>query len=195
MEENLFHKIKLGDQNAFRQLFSKYHRYMAAVAWRITKEKTVAQDMVQDAFVELWKRRTQLPADLKVKSYLSQTVVNKSLNYIKRQKIVVYEDVSEIAPQLVTENAQDQMELNALQQIITATIDKLPDRCRIIFSMSRFEEMSHKEIARTLDISVKTVENQITIALKRIRQVLKQQDLLISFFLFFYEFVLGASGF
>ena len=171
--QDLILQLKQGDQKAFRQLFSQYYRYLTTIAWRMTHEDTTAQDMAQDAFAELWKRRNDLPDDLLVKSYLRQTVVNKCLNYLKKQKRLSFE---EVPPEISTgpsQDAQHQMEARDLKAAVQKAVDELPDKCRIVFSMSRFEHMSHKEIAQILDITIKTVENQITIALKRIRSALK----------------------
>ena len=181
-KQELLQKMKQGDQRAFRQLFSQYYRYLTTIAWRMTHEDATAKDMAQDAFAELWKRRSDLPDDLQVKSYLRQIVVNKCLNYLKKQKRITFEDTPIENPTGAADDAQHQIEVSDLKAAVQIAVDELPDKCRIIFSMSRFEGMSHRDIAKKLGISVKTVENQMTIALKRIRLALKAGGFILGVF-------------
>ena len=162
---------------------------MTTVAWRIVADSDAAEDLTQDAFVELWNRRNNLPDDLKIKSYLRKIVVNKSLNHINRNKLQFFKDDTLSETKTDDDYQFEQIDYRSMQDMITNTVDKLPDKCRIIFSLSRYEEMSHKEIAQKLDISTKTIENQITIALKRIRNALTSGGFISLFILILYSIV------
>ena len=103
-----------------------------------------------------------------LKTYLRRSVINKALNHIKAQRIDFEEDQSNL-DSMEKASAQENLEFNELQDAINHAIDSLPERCRIVFSMRRFDELSLKEIAAKLDISPKTVENQLTKAMKILR--------------------------
>ncbi|MEL6864763.1 MAG: sigma-70 family RNA polymerase sigma factor, partial [Bacteroidota bacterium] len=136
-----------------------------------------------------WKKRHRINIQTSLKAYLKRAAVNKSLNYIRDQKIK-FEEVGK-APVLSTKSHNAQLEAKELQEQINLAVNALPERCRIIFSLSRFEEMSYQEIANTLQISTKTVENQISKALKILRQAigpyLSKDTLLL--LVFFYHFL------
>jgi RNA polymerase sigma-70 factor, ECF subfamily len=192
----LLSKIKQDDQQAFRQLFSQFYRYLTTIAWRMTNDENTAKDIAQDAFAEFWRKRQELPDDLLVKSYLRQTVVNKCLNYLKTSKRLVFDDMPDDRTTGDSDDAHNQVAFEDMQDILQQTVQELPEKCRIIFSMSRFEEMSHKEIAEKLDITPKTVENQITIALKRIRAALNEGGFLMwgGFIILFSKIIHSAFG-
>ena len=138
--------------------------------YRILSDENLSEDIAQEVFYELWKKRHRINIQTSLKAYLKRAAVNKSLNYIRDQKIK-FEEVSK-APVLSTKSHNAQLEAKELQEQINLAVNALPERCRIIFSLSRFEEMSYQEIANTLQISTKTVENQISKALKILRQAI-----------------------
>lgn len=176
-EKVLLQRIKKNDNAAFRQLFDAYYKYLTVTAYRYLHEGEKAKDMAQDAFVELWNRRETLTITSGVKAYLRQAVVNKCLNYIKREKRLDFSENAMLPETPTTPEAMDNLEYEDTRKTIQDAIDTLPERCRIIFCMSRFDEKSHKEIAADLGISTKTIENQITRALKTLRSVLSAKAL------------------
>jgi len=171
-EKILLQRIKKNDNAAFRQLFDAYYKYLTVTAYRYLHEGEKAKDMAQDAFVELWNRRETLTITSGLKAYLRQVVVNKCLNYIKREKRLDFSENAMLPEKLITPAATDNLEYEDTRKTVQDAIDTLPEKCRIIFCMSRFDEKSHKEIAAELNISTKTIENQITRALKTLRSVL-----------------------
>ncbi len=182
-EKILLQRIKENDNAAFRQLFDAYYKYLTVTAYRYLHEGEKAKDMAQDAFVELWNRRETLTITSGVKAYLRQAVVNKCLNYIKREKRIDFSENAMLPEMSTTPVATDNLEYEDTRETIQDAIDSLPERCRIIFCMSRFDEKSHKEIAADLGISTKTIENQITRALKTLRSVLSEKALAILAFI------------
>ncbi|MGK0363820.1 MAG: RNA polymerase sigma-70 factor (ECF subfamily) [Saprospiraceae bacterium] len=176
-EKILLQRIKESDDTAFRQLFDAYYKYLTVTAYRYLHESEKAKDMAQDAFVELWNRRETLTITFGVKAYLRQAVVNKCLNYIKREKRIDFSENALLPETPTAPEATDNLEYEDTRKTVQDAIDTLPERCRIIFCMSRFDEKSHKEIAAELNISTKTIENQITRALKTLRSVLSVKAL------------------
>lgn len=138
---------------------------------RIIPDAGVAEDLGQEVFFELWKKRERLQIKTAVKAYLRRSATNKALNYIRDNKIVFADE--ERAPQQTSKqvSAQQHIEKEELEQIIQSAIDNLPDRCRVAFNLSRFEYKSYQEIADVMGVSIKTVENQIGKALKILRKV------------------------
>jgi RNA polymerase sigma-70 factor (ECF subfamily) len=135
-----------------------------------------ASEIVNDAFIALWEKRDQLALDDSIKSYLYTVVKNKSINFLKKKRMV-FED-SDVFSFIPNNNANvlQQMEGKEMEQLIFKTIDKLPRKCKQIFILSRKEQLSNKEIGVIMGITPKTVENQITIAIKTIKQSIQKQE-------------------
>jgi RNA polymerase sigma-70 factor, ECF subfamily len=151
----------------FRQLFETNYNNLCRAAYRIVLEKESAREIVQEVFIELWKKDNWQHIE-SLKAYLYVAVYNRSLSELKKRKPFLSEEA--IASRYVTDHHQ--MEANELEKIITRGIDSLPDECKKIFLLSREEELTYKEIARLLGLSVKTVERQMGIALKKLRDYL-----------------------
>jgi len=168
-EQVLISRMKQGDKAAFRSLFDSYYKYLVVTAYNVLGDSEKARDLTQDVFAELWDRKANLNIHSSLKSYLRRAVINKTLNYIKAQRMDFHEP-SELPEQTIAfDNPQEKLEAEDLQKVINETIDRLPKKCRTIFILCRLEHMSHKEIAAQLNISTKTVENQMTKALKVLR--------------------------
>lgn len=131
-----------------------------------------ADEIVNDTFLTIWEKKDQLLLDETVKSYLYTIVRNKSLNFIKKKKLseVILDDEFEIAS--VESSVIDHLQARETEKMILEIIEKLPPKCRQIFVLSRKEHMNNKEIAVLLELSEKTIENQITRAIKIIRDSL-----------------------
>lgn len=150
-------------------LFEAYYAYICKAVYKIIPDTVLVEDLAQEVFLELWRKRSQIHITTSLKAYLRRAAVNKALNYIRdnRVKLTNQERAPEVRARQA--GALQQMEADELQQVIDQAVDGLPDRCRIIFILSRFEGMTYHEIAEQLDISVKTVENQISKALRTLR--------------------------
>ncbi len=158
---------------AIEVLFRNYYKYVCGVLYPVLKEQTVIEDVAQDVFYDLWRKRDQLNITTSLSAYLKRAAINKALNYIRDQRMK-FDDYAEMPNMKSGDlNSQRQIEVHEMEVLVKKLIDQLPEKCRIIFSLSRFEKMSYREIAKHLDISVKTVENQISRALKELRIQLK----------------------
>jgi len=142
-------------------------------------EMEEAKSLVHEVFISLWEKFETLPEDTNHRSYLYTAVRNRSLNYIRdRKKLVGLEDISEQG----TEET-NAFEVRELEKEIELAINTLPEKCRMVFEMSRYEELKYAEIAQKMNISVKTVEAQMSKALSVLRQALAKY-LSILFFIF-----------
>lgn len=174
MENELILKLKQSDENAYEVIFRLYYHPLKLFASNILSDIELAEDIVQEVFVQLWETRQSIK-DISLKSYLYKIVRNKSLNQIRhlqvRQK---HEDeILHTTNEFVEEGPQN----DELKAKILTSIGKLPEQCKKIFIMSRINNMKHKEIAEELNISVKTVKNQVGKALKVLREELKGVDI------------------
>lgn len=186
MEEDiqLIERIKAGDQKGFDALFRKYYKYLVVTAYQYVKDDHQAKDMVQEIFCDVWQRRTDVVIE-NPKAYLRRAVVNKCLANIRKNSKISYEDEMVTFDNSSRKFVDEEIDFNDANQLIKKVVESLPTRCKEIFKLSRFEQLSHKEIAERLDISVKTIENQMTKALKILRKELSEHGLLGLVALFF----------
>ena len=159
--------IKQGDQIAFRHLFYQYADSLERFITYYIHDREKSQDLVLDIFTYIWENRQNFEIKLTLKAYLFQATRNKSFTYIRDKKIPVY--LEEMKGMEIVQNYDSELELQELHLLIEEAVSLLPDKCREIFRKSREENLTNKEIAGQLHISEKTVEGQITIALKKIR--------------------------
>jgi len=178
-EKDWLEALKTGDETALKKIFEHYYTYLLVTAVNLTGDQEKARDLVQDVFLEVWKKRAELNIQSSLKSYLRRAAVNRSLNYIKTRKRFDFgeENLNQQIPDDAL-STQRLLEAEDLKTAINVAIDSLPEKCKTIFLLSRFEDLSHKEIAQKLNISTKTIENQITKALKVVRAAVKQFEAL-----------------
>jgi RNA polymerase sigma-70 factor (ECF subfamily) len=133
-----------------------------------------AEEVVQGTFIGFWEKRENLQIETSLKAYLYRSVRNSCLNEIKRQKVRQVHAQAVLQQEVQVAEASDHDALKIeLEDRIHHAIQTLPEQCRLIFKMSRFEELKYQEIADQLGLSIKTVENQIGKALKVLREQLK----------------------
>jgi RNA polymerase sigma-70 factor (ECF subfamily) len=175
-DQELITSLQNGDESAMDVLFRRHYKSICRSVYRILKDNNLAEDIAQEVFLGLWKKRDKLKITTSVQAYLKRTAVNKSLNFIRDQKIK-FDDEEKMPVQYNNQStSQQKLEADDLQNLINDSIDLLPEKCRLVFTLSRFEEMTYQEIANELNISIKTVENQISKALKFLRKALKQDE-------------------
>jgi len=160
--------------NDIEKIFRTHHKMLCKVAYAIVKDKSAAEDIVQDVFFTIWKKREELMIDSNLKGYLYRAVSNSCLNYLQsyhKRNVKSYEEFHEQA--LGSLSIHDTMDYDRLSAAIERAIDNLPPRCKVIFVMSRMEGLKHQQIADAMQVSIKTVENQMGIALSKLREELK----------------------
>lgn len=158
------------DDNAFEQLFKAHFKALHSYASIMLYHDSHAEEIVQNMFVRLWEKRDLLDVQTSIKAYLYKCVYNDCLNYIKHKKIKTkYQDHAAFTMNDQVENTSDRLVLGELQDRLQEAMNELPEQCRTIFQMSRFEELKYREIAEELGLSIKTVENQMGKALRILR--------------------------
>lgn len=175
MEEKfLIAGLRNKDKVVFDFIFNYYYSGLCAYSLRYISEKETVEDIVQDFFVSLWLKSNQTLISGSLKSYLFTSVKNRCLDHLKHNK--VEERFSKNMLSTSDNNDENNFDLyveSELREAINNGLEKLPPRCREIFEMSRFKGMKNQEIAEKLDISKRTVELQISLALKTLRVELK----------------------
>ena len=172
-DSQLISLLTQDDQNAFDALYTRHWASLYQSAFYLLRDRQACSDIVQDIFTWLWEHRQQLQIQT-VTSYLKAAVKFKVANYIRSGRIRsnFFEDLAHV-PVTGIDSAGDLAEINELQGIIRQAVNRLPGKCREIFRLSREEHLSNQQIADRLAISIKTVEAQMTIALKRIRMAVE----------------------
>ncbi len=161
--------------NDIEGIFNSYYEALCIHAYKLVKDKDAAEDIVQDVFTKVWIRRDEITINTSVKSYLYRSTTNTALNYLERNKRTTTE-AEDVLEGFVGNlpNPETQAMNNELENSIQEAIEALPPKCRVVFTLSREEGYKYHEIAKELDISIKTVENQMRIALERIRGHIKK---------------------
>jgi RNA polymerase sigma-70 factor (ECF subfamily) len=170
-EPEIIKAIRDGDAEVFRQVFDTCYENLCRYAFTILKEFDQAEDVVQSILMKLWERREDLDIKTSVRSYLFRAVYNQCINQLEHAAIKKKYDVSN----QTRDEQQPDVFPTELEDTIRKAIDTLPQQCRTIFIMSRYEELKYSEIAEKLDISVNTIQNQICKALKILREELKDR--------------------
>ncbi|MFY9150390.1 MAG: RNA polymerase sigma-70 factor [Prolixibacteraceae bacterium] len=173
-DNELFLKLKDGDEQAFKVLFEKYYSSMCLFARQFLKDHELAEESVQDMFVRIWERRQSLNIETSVKHYLFRSIRNHCLNQLQHEKIK-HQYASKVIEAASHEMDPEQyfIEVDLLKRIENS-INSLPPKRKEIFRLSREQGLKYKEIAEKLNISVKTVEAQMGLALKYLRDELKE---------------------
>jgi RNA polymerase sigma-70 factor, ECF subfamily len=175
------------ESDQFEFVFKTHFKGLNAYAYTILHSVTQAEEIVQEVFYKLWEKRTQLDIQSSLKAYLYRSVHNESLNHLKHQKVIAEHKRYTMQTQKEYDEENDpgiRLGTRDLEDKIRLALNELPEQCRTIFQLSRFESMKYHEIAGQLGLSVKTVENQMGKALKRLRLKLAEY---LPFFLFFFH--------
>jgi RNA polymerase sigma-70 factor (ECF subfamily) len=186
-------RIKYGDREAFRELYKEFYVGLCVHARRFLGDKESAEEVVQEVFLRLWERRESLDIHETIGAYLFQSVRNASLNHLKHLQIVhkFRQDVTEQLKDaedyytLTQENGQSIYLAKELENHIYSAIEELPEQCKAIFKMSRFEGLKNQEIANQKGVTLNTVQKQISIALEKLREILGPYlKAIVPFFMF-----------
>jgi RNA polymerase sigma-70 factor, ECF subfamily len=164
----LWEKVKLGDKKAFEIIFLSYYPVLCLFAQKYAHDITLSKEIVQNLFVYLWEYRNELTIHSSLKAYLYKAVRFNTIRCIENEKKIGIR--MDTMPELDDPEFNDHLEYAELQEKILSAIESLPEQCQKIFKMSRFEQLKYSEIANELNLSVKTIEAQISKALKVIQQ-------------------------
>jgi len=180
--QKLIKEIKSGDEKAFEEVFRLYYGPLLNMGRGLTRDEQLAEEQVQEVFVRLWEKRETLKDDLKLFPYLLTSVRNRCYNLTRNnqvaQKYVNFQQ-KQYQDEILHYDYENEDDETIVK--IHAAIENMPEKCQEVFKLSRFEGLSHKQIAEKLSISVKTIENHITKAMK----LLKNELLLILITLFY----------
>ncbi|MCY1719356.1 RNA polymerase sigma-70 factor [Prolixibacteraceae bacterium Z1-6] len=180
--EFLLLELQNGQERAFDYIFRKYYKALCAQANIYVHDLDKAQSLVQDCFVKLWNLRGSLDQVNRLAPFLSLMVRNKCIDHLRKIKTQQQLQESENYG-IVDIHSDSNILFHEFEERLVVALSALPERCRMAFEYSRFEELSYKEIAEKMDVSVKAVEKLISRALKILRKELK--DYLFLSFLFF----------
>jgi RNA polymerase sigma-70 factor (ECF subfamily) len=158
-------ELELSEKH-FQELFNLHYKELCRIVFPILKSKDTAEDVVQDVFVKFWLRKTELQDVSNYRAYLYKSVVYRALDYIRKEKTErLFKDELKIVHSQF-QDADATLEEKELRDAIETGIQKMPDQMQIIFHLSRFSSLKNREIAEELKISIKTVESNVTKALK-----------------------------
>lgn len=157
------------------RIFEKYYAEVCKHIYRLIPVRETCEDIAQSIFMELWKKRRDFEIHTSIGAYMHKMALSRALNYIRDNKKHQHDSEDDLSVYEESgSNPLQQLTDSELQEVIQRAIDSLPLRCRQVFMLSRFEGLSYQEIGRELDISPKTVENQISKALLILRAALQQ---------------------
>jgi RNA polymerase sigma-70 factor, ECF subfamily len=181
-DDNLLmdHISNRNDYYAFQTLFHKYYGTLCNRALSITQSRQMAEEIVSDVFLKIWKNREVLQIKVSVQAYLMKATYNLSIDYIRqatRHRTLTSELNDDFTSDYVSPS--DKVIGDEVQYIIESAIDALPPQCKRIFRMSRDAEMTYAEIATSLNLSIKTIETHMGRSLKYLRATLRQQSVMI----------------
>ena len=159
-------RIRQGDNTAFSQIFQKYYQALYQFAGRFVKDAQTAENIVQDVFVKLWTNRENCLITSSLKSYLYAATRNTALNFLSREKKQLSTEDLMSDRQDTTANPEERIIENEMIDEIHKAIEKLPEKCRYVYLMKRYDDLKYHEIAEILDISINTVKTQMKRALK-----------------------------
>ncbi len=158
---------------ALKELFEAHYKDVCAAIHRFVGERGMTEDLAQQVFIRFWEKRHQIEISTSPGAYLHRMAVNEALAWLRSKKNLQPEEITPATPLNPAADGEDVFLQNELSEQINTAIGMLPPRCRAVFQLSRFEELSYQEIAERMDISVKTVEHQMGKALRVLREHLK----------------------
>lgn len=174
--------LKSGEESAFKLVFKMWYEQLLHFAKEYVINEEIAKNMVQDAYLKLWEKRKKLNPESNLKSYLYTLTKNNCINYLNKIKVRQsyekhiknnYEELL-LNYQALSSLDFDALSFDELNELIQTTIDSLPEKCRKVFKMSRYDDLKNREIAEKLEISERTVEDHISKALSKLRTNVKK---------------------
>ncbi|THV59211.1 RNA polymerase sigma-70 factor [Flagellimonas alvinocaridis] len=184
-DKALLHRLQNNDESALTELYEKYWNPVYLYTYNVLRDKEICKDIVQDLFMDIWNRREKLNITSTFKAYLFSSARYQIFAQIRQKEKNLGNHLFENLDQRLHHSSPESEYLyQELVQRIGATVERLPKKCREVYTLSREEQLSHAEISQFLDISTKTVENHISKALKALRSSVGSY-LFFIWFLFF----------
>ncbi|TRX60618.1 RNA polymerase sigma-70 factor [Fulvivirga sp. M361] len=168
-----------GNRVAFNQVYDRYWKRLYGYAFNILRCPGLTEDVLQDVFLKIWENR-EITKITMLETYLFSATRNKAISLIRKTKFTDFQEKL-IESLSLPPKAEQQLQWHDLKKEIELATDYLPPRCKEIFHMSRFEQLSIVEISENLGISNRSVENQLSLALKHLRKYLNKSSLIIFF--------------
>lgn len=173
--KELQHRIAdFDDEVAYRQLFFHFFLPLKSFSYSIIQSKELAEEIVSDLFIDIWEKRKQLMEINDIRLYLYTSTRNNSLRKHRQQHKTTFLSLDEVEVEFASKDPDAEVRLlgREMQGRIEAAIAQLPQKCKLIFKLAKEDKLRYKEIAELLNISVKTIDNQVATALKKIATVL-----------------------
>jgi RNA polymerase sigma-70 factor (ECF subfamily) len=177
------HRLMVAADKAFKELFDREYQNLCRYALSYLQDSHLAEDVVQETFVKFWEQKKELVASPDAKYYLVTAVRNNSITALRKQAksgVQLTETTPEPTPEPFITNRQIREDAGEQARKIADALEQLPPKCKEVFLLVKLQGMSYKQAAETLDISVKTVENQMGKAIKTLRDYVQQKALTIS---------------
>ncbi len=166
-DATLAKRIKEGDHHAFKQFFDRYHASLVSYLRRKGLDAEAAEDIVQNAYIFIWERRSEIDTAKSLRAFLFRIGYTRALNHFR--DTAKFDGESDLSLQTADSSTSAATELNIANAHLQKAIAALPERRRAVFELCFLEDLTYRETAETLGISIKTVENQMAHALKTIR--------------------------
>jgi RNA polymerase sigma-70 factor (family 1) len=179
-------RIRNNDEGGFRELFTRYNAQLHRFVYRFLKDRDQSADVVQETFINLWQSREKLDARYSLEAYVFTIAKRLTLNYLRKE--TNGENAKEAFWQRLaafSNETEDAVLLADFQRQTEALLAMLPPQQKLVFRLSRYEGLTHDQIAQQLNISPHTVHNHLTAALKTIREGLQQSGLAVLFLIYF----------
>lgn len=180
----LMESLKNGDEKAYKFLLNKFHRKLNAYALTLVNDHSMAQDIVQNVFLKTWKNRNKLNPEFSIQSFLYKSVYNEFINTYQQNKAMMLLQQKYVDSLQQVVETTDESSIERMLAIINREIQNLPPKCQKVFILSKKEGLTNIEIAEHLEISIKTVEAQISKAFKILKEKLKDNYNMMLFLLF-----------
>jgi RNA polymerase sigma-70 factor len=172
MDNELLYHLKEGDREAFDAIYWRYSPKVYNTVFYLLNDSAIAEDVVQELFLTIWEKRSNIRPELNFEAYISTIARHLAYKYVEEtfHKNRLTDELGHI--ELKTDSGEDRIEADSLRDYILNVISSFPEMRRKVFIMSRFENLSHAEIAQRLSLSERTVEAHIYQALKELRKIL-----------------------
>lgn len=177
-------KLKYGDEDAYAELIERYYQKLCVYANSLVNDSLSAEDIVQNVFIKFWKRRQRLRVEHSLESLLYKAVYNEFIDQYRKYQVQLKVEKQYYLHLNAIVNDYDDEKINKAIKLVYKTVEALPPKCKEVFLLSKKDGLSNMEIANHLNISIKTVEGQISKAFKVIRKDLKSKVMGLLFLLF-----------